>query len=102
MSRFRTGFATPVLHTERMKARWKIIQEVNKYKMRSRVPMFTRIAIPDKEHHIKTGRPTKLVITGSWYEPKLFSIRHIHIAVNIARRHNLVNKETLRKAGYNA
>lgn len=59
----------------RNKARWKIIQEVNKYKMRFRVA-------PN-------------------VHPKLIGMKNIQWAVYIARRFKLVSNQTLEEAGYN-
>lgn len=59
----------------RNEARWKIIQEVNKHKMRFRVA-------PN-------------------VHPKLIGMKNIQWAVFIARRFKLVSNETLEVAGYN-
>lgn len=58
----------------RNQARWRIIQEVNKHKMRFRV--------------------------APQVHPKLIGMKNIQWAVYIARRFKLVNNETLEEAGY--
>lgn len=74
MQRTRTTVPDRIDKQVRVDARWKIIQEVNKYKMRFRVAP-----------HV---------------HPKLIGMKNIQWAVFIARRYKLVNNLTLQRAGY--
>lgn len=58
----------------RNQARWKIIQEVNKYKLRFRL--------------------------APQLHPRMLGMKNIQWAVYIARRNKLVNNATLEEAGY--
>lgn len=77
------------LAPNRDEARWKIIQAVNNFRYARHFdrlrngPMF-----PTGGQHL--AMPT----------PVLWGMRHIQEAVHIARRHELVDSDTLRQAGY--
>lgn len=91
--RVRFGFATPGMRDQRQEARWKIIQEVNKYKMRSRMPVFTNVPALDGKHGT--------VRTVHFLEPRLFGMKQLQQAVRIARHHGLVKSDVLERAGFN-
>jgi hypothetical protein len=69
-----TGFV-PITRTSRSKARWKIIQEANKHKMRSRM--------------------------GWWVQPTLLGMKDLQWAVFIVKRFGLVKDDVLVTAGFN-
>lgn len=91
--RVRHGFATVAMRDERVKARWKIVQEVNKFKLRSRMPVFTNVPALDGKHGT--------VRTVHFLEARLFGMKNLQQAVRIARHHGLVDSEVLRRAGFN-
>lgn len=59
---------------DRSEARWEIIQEANKHKMRSRMH--------------------------PWHHPLLYGMKNIHRAVFYSRQHMIVSPDLLRRAGF--